>query len=109
MVCGLVMTIFQVGVVGFLAGRISEIYHIGAGFGLMRTSMVLLATARSTVFIFAFVALFALGVAFISPNLAAPISKRGRQQVGTALGVQNATNSLGQALGPLLGGVLFAW
>jgi DHA1 family multidrug resistance protein-like MFS transporter len=109
-VCGLVMTVFQAGAVGFLAGRISEIYQIGAGFGLMGTGIALLATARTTFFVFAFVALLALGMAFIAPNLAALISKRGgEQQAGAALGVQNAANSLGQAGGPLLGGVLFIW
>ena len=109
-VCGLVMTVFQAGAVGFLAGRISEIYQIGAGFGLMGTGIALLATARTTFFVFAFVALLALGMAFIAPNLAALISKRGgEQQAGASLGVQNAANSLGQAGGPLLGGVLFIW
>jgi MFS transporter, DHA1 family, multidrug resistance protein len=109
-VCGLVMTVFQAGAVGFLAGRISEIYQIGAGFGLMGTGIALLATARTTFFVFAFVALLALGMAFIAPNVAALISKRGgEQQAGASLGVQNAANSLGQAGGPLLGGVLFIW
>ena len=109
-VCGLVMTVFQAGAVGFLAGRISEIYQIGAGFGLMGTGIALLATARTTFFVFAFVALLALGMALIAPNLAALISKRGgEQQAGASLGVQNAANSLGQAGGPLLGGVLFIW
>lgn len=109
-VCGLVMTVFQAGAVGFLAGRISEIYQIGAGFGLMGTGIALLATARTTLFVFAFVALLALGMAFIAPNLAALISKRGgEQQAGASLGIQNAANSLGQASGPLLGGVLFVW
>jgi DHA1 family multidrug resistance protein-like MFS transporter len=109
-VCGLVMTVFQAGAVSFLAGRISEIYQIGAGFGLMGTGTALLATARTTVFVVAFVALLALGMAFIAPNLAALISKRGgEQQAGAALGIQNAANSLGQAGGPLLGGVLFVW
>ncbi len=109
-VCGLVMTVFQAGAVGFLAGRISEIYQIGAGFGLMGTGIALLATARTTFFVFAFVALLALGMAFIAPNVAALISKRGgEQQVGASLGIQNAANSLGQAGGPLLGGVLFIW
>ena len=46
---------------------------------------------------------------FIAPNVAALISKRGGQQSGAALGVQNAVNSLGQASGPLLGGALFVW
>ena len=32
MVCGLVMTVFQAGAVGFLAERVSEIYQIGAFF-----------------------------------------------------------------------------
>jgi len=109
-VCGLVMTVFQVGAVGFLAGRIGEIYQIGAGFALMGTGIVLLSTARTTFFVFAFVALLALGMAFIAPNLAALISKRGgEQQAGASLGVQNAVNSLGQASGPLLGGALFVW
>ena len=109
-VCGLVMTVFHAGAVGFLAGRISEIYQIGAGFGLMGTGIALLATARTPFFVFAFVALLALGMAFIAPNLAALISKRGGEQhAGASLGIQNAANSLGQAGGPLLGGVLFVW
>jgi len=108
-ICGLVMTVFQAGAVGFLAGKVGEMTQIGAGFGLMGTGIALLAMARTKVFVFAFVALLALGMAFIAPNLAALISKRGGQQAGTALGIQNAANSLGQAGGPLLGGVLFIW
>jgi len=110
MVCGLVMTVFQVGAISFLAGRIREIYQIGAGFGLMGTSLVLLGMARGTFFVFVLVGLLALGTALISPNLTALISKRGGgRRIGAALGVQNAANSLGQASGPLLGGVLFIW
>ena len=109
-VCGLVMTVFQVGAVGFLAGRIREIYQIGGGFGLMGTSLALLVMARPKFFVFALVGLLALGTAFVSPNLAALISKRGgNRRVGAALGVQNAANSLGQASGPLLGSALFVW
>ena len=109
-VCGLVMTVFQVGAVGFLAGRMREIYQIGAGFGLMGISLALLVVAHSTSSVFALVGLLALGTAFVSPNLAALISKRGGgRRVGAALGVQNAANSLGQASAPLLGGALFVW
>ncbi len=110
MVCGLVMTVFQAGAVGFLAGRISEIHQIGAGFGLMGTGIALLATAHTKFFVFAFVALLALGMALIAPNVSALVSKRGgEQQAGASLGIQNAANSFGQAGGPLLGGVLFIW
>jgi DHA1 family multidrug resistance protein-like MFS transporter len=65
---------------------------------------------RATPSVFALVGVFALGMAFISPNLAALISKRGGQeQAGAALGAQNAANSIGQASGPFLGGTLFVW
>ena len=71
-----VLTVFQVGAVGFLAGRICEIYQIGAGFGLTGIGIALLATARTTFFVFVFVTLLALGMAFVAPNLAALILKR---------------------------------
>ena len=109
-VCGLVMAVFQAGAVGFLAGKISEMIQIGAGFALMGTGIALLATAQTKFLVFAFVALLSLGMAFIAPNLSALVSKRGgERQAGASLGVQNAANSLGQAAGPLLGGVFFIW
>lgn len=109
-VCGLVMTVFQAGVVGFLAGKLSEMIQISTGFALMGTGIALLVTAQTKFSVFGFVALLSLGMAFIAPNLAALISKRGgEQQMGASLGVQNASNSLGQAIGPLLGGMLFIW
>jgi DHA1 family multidrug resistance protein-like MFS transporter len=109
-VCGLVMTVFQAGAVGVLAGKISEMTQIGAGFAVMGTGIALLATAQTQFFVFAFVAVLALGMAFIAPNLSALVSKRcGYRQAGAALGIQNAANSLGQSIGPLLGGVLFIW
>lgn len=109
-VCGLVMTVFQAGAVGFLAGKVSEMIQIGAGFALMGAGIALLATAQTKFFVFAFVALLSLGMAFIAPNLSALVSKRGgEQQAGASLGIQNAANNLGQAIGPLLGGFLFVW
>ena len=109
-VCGLVMTVFQAGAAGFLAGKISEMVQVGVGFALMGTGIALLAMAQTKFFVFAFVALLALGMAFIAPNLSALVSKRaGGRQAGASLGIQNAANNLGQAGGPLLGGVLFIW
>ena len=110
MVCGLVMTVFQAGAVGLLAGKVSEMIQIGVGFALMGTGIALLAVAQTKPLIFAFVALLSLGMALITPNLAALVSNRGGdQQAGASLGIQNAANNLGQAGGPLLGGMLFVW
>jgi MFS family permease len=55
------------------------------------------------------IGLFALGMAFITPNLSASISTWGDPYTGTALGMQNAANSLGQVSGPLLGAALLNW
>ena len=109
-VCGLVMTVLQIGAISFLAGRIREICQTAAGFGLIGTGLALLVVAHTKASVFAVVGLIAIGTSVISPNLAALISKRGgARHVGTALGTQSAANSLGQAAGPILGGVLFAW
>ena len=109
-VCGLVMTLFQAGAAGLFVGQISEMTRIGAGFAVMGAGIVLLAAAQTKLLVFIFVALLSLGMAFIAPNLSALVSKRGgEQQAGASLGIQNAANSLGQAAGPLLGGVLFLW
>ena len=109
-VCGLVMAVFQTGAAGILRGRFGEMGRIGVGFAASGAGLVLLVTARSRGFVFAFVGLLALGMALIIPNLSALISKRGgRNHVGRALGAQNAANSLGQASGPLLGSALLLW
>jgi DHA1 family multidrug resistance protein-like MFS transporter len=109
-VCGLVMAVFQVGAAGAFGGRLGEIGRIGVGFGAAGAGLVLLVTARSRGLVFTFVGLLALGMALISPNLSALISKRGGgRHAGRALGVQNAANSLGQASGPLLGSALLLW
>jgi DHA1 family multidrug resistance protein-like MFS transporter len=109
-VCGLVMAVFQVGASGFLAGRVAELTQIGMGFALMGTSLAVLMRPRGMVSVLALVGVLALGMALISPNLAALISTRGgSRRAGTALGAQNAANSFGQASGPLVGGALFIW
>jgi len=73
-------------------------------------SLALLVIARSTYSVFPLVGSFALGTALLAPNLAALISKHGgRERAGSALGIQSAVNSIGQASGPLLGGALFVW
>ncbi len=109
-VCGLVMAVFQAGAVGFLAGKAGEMLQVGAGFALMGTGIALITTAQTKIFVFVFVALLALGMALIAPNLAALVSKRGgERQAGASLGVLNAVNSLGQAVGPVVGGGLFIW
>lgn len=109
-VCGLVMTVFQLVAVGSLTKHVSATCQIAVGFALMGTSFALLVAARTELFLLGLVGLIALGMAFITPNVTALISERaGIRRVGAALGVQNAANSLAQLSGPLVGSALFVW
>lgn len=109
MMCGGVMTVFQILAVSFLTKYVSSIAQVRLGFVLMGSGILLLIMARSLPIVLGVVALFAFGMALITPNLIALISKRGSQHTGTVLGIQNTANSLGQVGGAMLGGVLFAW
>lgn len=109
MVCGSVMALFQGIAVGYLSGRVSEVVQLAVGFSLMGVGIALLLLVRAQPLIFGTIGLLALGMAFISPNLSTLTSKRSGSRTGTALGLQNAANNLGQVVGPLLGGALFAW
>jgi DHA1 family multidrug resistance protein-like MFS transporter len=106
-VCGLVMAVFQIGANRLLAGRVGAMGQIGMGLALMGISLAVLMVPTRMLSVLAVVGLLALGMALIAPNLSALISTRGGSRAGTALGAQNAANSLGQASGPIVGGALF--
>ncbi len=109
-VCGLVMTLFQIAGVAVLKGRIGPLYRIATGLGVMGASLALLVLARNTPVILTVIAFLALGAAVVSPNVSAMISEKGGTgHAGSALGVLNGANSLGQASGPFLGGALYLW
>jgi predicted MFS family arabinose efflux permease len=108
MVCGSVMAVFQGGAVGYLAPRMSAGHQIAVGFVLVGMDLAVVLFARSTPLVLTIVGLQALGMALVTPNLTALASKGQQEQTGAALGLGNAANSLGQAAGAALGGLLFA-
>ncbi|MDP9172716.1 MAG: MFS transporter [Planctomycetota bacterium] len=109
MVCGSVMAVFQVVLAWWLSGRLSELSQLSWGFALMGVGITLLLLARSVPAVLGMVATLAMGMALISPNLSALISRWGGERTGAALGLQSAANSLGQAGGPIVGSLLFVW
>ena len=109
MVCGGVMALFQGLAVSYLSGRVNESVQLAIGFSLMGVGIALLLFVQAQPLVYATIGLLALGMAFISPNLSSLTSKRSGSEVGAALGLQNAANNLGQVVGPLFGGALFAW
>ncbi|MDQ2947128.1 MAG: MFS transporter, partial [Acidobacteriota bacterium] len=107
-VCGSVMAVFQGGVVGYLSRRMSAGHQVAVGFVLVGIDLAVLLFARSTPLVLTIVGFLALGISLIAPNLSALASKGQKQQTGAALGLRNSANSLGQAAGAALGGLLFA-
>ena len=109
LVCGSVMAVSQVVLASWLSRRTDELRQLAAGFALMGVGISLLLFARAVPAVLGSVALLATGMAVISPNLTALISRWGAERAGTALGLQTAANSLGQAGGPIVGSFLFVW
>jgi MFS family permease len=99
----------QASIVGRLITSVGEKPLLCIGFGFMGIGLILLMTTQSLILILIFVAIFALGMALLTPSLATLVSKRAGKHSGTASGLQSAVNSLGQAIGPFVGGFLLAW
>ena len=109
MVCGLVMSVAQLGVAAAFAQRVGAWPQIAVGFGLVGASLALLLVSQRTVIVLLMVATLALGLALVSPNVATLITLRGGSRTGAALGAQGTANGLGQTSGAVLGGMLLAW
>jgi len=108
-ICGSVMALAQIAIVGWLIDRIGEKALLPVGFALTGAGLGLLMMTEQLEFILIYVAIFALGIAVLTPSLASLVSKRSGKQFGTTMGYLNAAISLGQASGPVLGGILFVW
>jgi DHA1 family multidrug resistance protein-like MFS transporter len=103
------MALFQGGAVGFLTGRVSARRQVATGFGMLGGGLVLLLLVRSVAAASATVALLALGLALVAPNLLTLAANRSGLHAGAGLGLHTTFSSLGQIAGPLLGGLLFGW
>jgi DHA1 family multidrug resistance protein-like MFS transporter len=109
MVCGLVMSVAQVGTASTFAARVGPWPQIAVGFGLVGSSLALLVSSGGTVEVLGMVATLALGIALISPNVTTLITLRGGSRTGAVLGAQATANGLGQTGGAALGGMALGW
>ncbi len=107
--CGLVMAVFQGGAVGWLSGRISVRIQLTSGFGMLGGSLLILPFLARVPAVLATVSLLALGVALVTPNLLTLAADLSGSRTGVGLGLLNTSAGLGQVIGPVVGGALFAW
>jgi MFS family permease len=68
-----------------------------------------LLAADSFPVVLAMIAVLAAGAALVIPNLSALVATGARAGTGLALGWKSSASSLGQFLGPLVGGSLIGW
>lgn len=106
-VCGVVMAL-QVPASALMANIAGPLAQVSIGFALMGIGVSALLTTTSYPFVLAMVAVLAAGAALVIPNLSALVTIGNRTSAGSALGWKSSASSLGQFLGPVVGGSLIA-
>lgn len=106
MVCGFVMAAAQGGVISWFVDRFPETRLMLVGMVIMGIALILLMAAKDMSSVLTLTAVFGFGTAIMIPILATSVSRHTKANTGIVLGIQNAVNSLGQAMGPLAGGLL---
>lgn len=109
LVCGFVMAVLQLLVVGSLARLVPQLVQVAAGFALMGVGVFALVTTRAFPLVLALIGVLAVGTALVIPNLSALVSSGSFGRAGAALGLKSSASSLGQFAGPLIGGILLGW
>ena len=107
-VCGAVMAVLQVPASGMLARIAGPLAQVAIGFALMGAGITALLTTTSYPIVLVMVAILAAGAALVIPNLSALVSLGSRSTTGVALGWKSSAGSLGQFLGPVVGGSLIS-
>lgn len=105
-VCGAVMALLQVPAAGLLARVAPPLSQVAIGFALMGTGIAALLATSSYAMVLVMIGVLAAGAALVIPNLSALASTGARASTGLALGWKSSASSLGQFLGPLVGGSL---
>ena len=109
LVCGLVMAVLQLVAVGPLQRVIAPRSQITVGFLAMAIGIAALLAVHSRGPVLVGIAVLATGAALITPNLAAVVTQNSPETFGASLGMKSSASSLGQFLGPVVGGSLLAW
>lgn len=103
---GIVMALVQGLLVGRLINRYGEEKTASIGIILMGISFVLFLYMFNIPSSIAFMAVFSAGVGLMRPSISAAVSKRTAGGQGSAMGILNGYDSLGRAIGPMLGGFM---
>ena len=109
-VMGIVAAIVQFFLISKIAALFGDRAVIVGGLILMALGfMIMPFLPANLMLLYVAVAIAALGSAIARPVITALISKETKEGQGATMGTANAFESLGRLIGPLLGGLLFAF
>jgi DHA1 family tetracycline resistance protein-like MFS transporter len=100
--------VLQAGIVGALAKRFGERALIRAGLALMGAAFIVAGLVPPVALFLATMGMIAVGSGLITPSMSALVSlATPADEQGRVLGVYQSLGSLGRAVGPFLGGLLY--
>jgi len=108
-VCGGIMGLLQLGPVSWLIEKKGESYLLPYGLISMGIGMALLMSTQRMELLLIYVSLISVGMAMLAPGLASLVSKESHNNFGISLGIFSSVNSLAQATGVLVGGIVLMW
>ena len=106
---GLVVSVIQGGLIGFLARRFGEGALVPTATVVYAAGLLIMAAALTTPWVIFGITFTAVGSALFNPSMSSLVSRQaGSEERGLVLGVFQSATWMGRSLGPALAGVLFA-
>jgi MFS transporter, DHA1 family, tetracycline resistance protein len=106
---GVLVTLVQGGLVGYVARRYGERRSVTFGMGFFAAGLAGVALAPTVATLAVALALIALGQGLAGPSLSALISRAAPpQDQGRILGISQSLSALGRVIGPVWGGFAFS-
>jgi DHA1 family multidrug resistance protein-like MFS transporter len=109
LIVGIIGTIVQGVLVGRLINKFGEEKVLTGSLIVSAIGFILMTTAPSFAWVLITTSLFYLGNSILRPALNTFISNLAGNKQGMVMGLNNSFMSLGNAVGPILAGMLFEW
>lgn len=107
-VVGISAIFYQGLMIKYVRRYLSEWQMVLMGFGLLAIAFSQMSMVTAVVWIWPFLALFAIGNGSILPSVAALIGRTSGDKLGKYLGLNSSSQSLASIIGPIAGGTLYA-
>jgi MFS transporter, DHA1 family, multidrug resistance protein len=105
---GISAILYQALMIKYVRRYLSEWQMVLLGFGLLTIAFAQMSMVMKAIWIWPFVALFAIGNGSIVPSIGALIGRNSGDQLGKYLGLNSSSQSLASIIGPIAGGTLYA-